>query len=205
MVAAPAAAAVAAAAAATEVRRRALLGGLLAAASCGPPPPSASLPSGFVSGAGDPTRAAIIECAYVFNNPASVAGRPEQAARAVAAFEYLAVELPYGPRWPQFGGIVAPQLASGRAELRAAFGIAPNTPPQPVINALFSAANALIAGDPQAAAAVLPPAIFTLGGQATLARLAALPYLPQTATAAAAAERQMRAIDMDQFRPRRLR
>ncbi len=86
---------------------RGILRGLLVAlpllvgscAGAGPPLPSAVLPPDAVEGAGDPTRAAIINTAYAFNAPASLAGRPDEAARAVANYEHLVVEIPTGPRW----------------------------------------------------------------------------------------------------------
>ena len=58
-----------------------LLGGC---AGLGGPVPSAVLPPDAVEGAGDPTRAAILNTAYAFGNPASLVGRPDEAARAVA-------------------------------------------------------------------------------------------------------------------------
>ena len=84
-----------------------LLSGCVAA---GPPVPSVTLPPDAVQGAGDPTRAAIIGTAYAFGNPASLAGRPAEAARAVAQYEYLTVEIPTGPRWIGFSPLVGLEL-----------------------------------------------------------------------------------------------
>ncbi len=72
---------------------RGLLVVLLSLGGCaGPavPIPSAVLPPDAVEGAGDPTRAAILNTAYAFGSPAGLAGRPDEAARAVANYEYLA-------------------------------------------------------------------------------------------------------------------
>ncbi|MFC7543777.1 hypothetical protein ACFQU2_36020 [Siccirubricoccus deserti] len=152
------------------IARRTVVLASLALAGCvaaGNVPPGgyATLPADAVVGAGDPTRAAIINTAYVFGNPASVAGRPDAAARAVANFEYLAVELPYGPRWRGFSPLVATEFAQGQAELRPAIGIAPNAPAQPVVDALFAASRALQAGDRAAAERILSSPIFPAGAR----------------------------------------
>ena len=171
----------------------------LLAACGGPQPPYASLPTDAVTGAGDPTRAAIVSTAYVFNAPASVARRPADAARAAAQVEHLATEIPYGPRWVEFCPLVGRELVAARGELRAALGIAPDAPPQAVVDALYAASRdaasrALAAGDNTAAERVLPPPAFR-DGRATLARLASLPPLPRTGTATALTDRELLRVD----------
>ena len=156
-----------------------------------PPQGYATLPADAVTGAGDPTRAAIIGTAYAFGTPASLAGQPAAAARAVANFEYLATELPYGPRWRGFSGTTSPDFATGLAELRPAVGIAPNAPAQPVVQSLYAASRALTAGDQPAAERALSNPAFPAGGPATLQRLAALPPLPRVAAATARAAQEM--------------
>jgi hypothetical protein len=160
----------------------------------GPVPPHAALPPDAVVGAGDPTRAAIVSTAYAFNTPASIARRPAEAARAAAQVEHLATEIPYGPRWVEFSPNVGTHLMAARGELRSALGIAPDAPPQAVVDALYSASRALAAGDGTAAERVLPPPAFR-DGRATLARLAILPPLPRTGTATALTEREMLRVD----------
>lgn len=150
----------------------------------GTPPPSASLPFDSVQGAGDPTRAAILNTAYAFGTPTRLAGQPFQAARAAAEFEYLAVEIPYGPRWREFSPTLQTQFRDGRAELRSALGIAPSAPPQQVIDGLYAASRAISAGDQPAAERILGNPAFAAGGPATLQRLAALPNLPKVNFAA---------------------
>ncbi|MFC7538902.1 hypothetical protein ACFQU2_04715 [Siccirubricoccus deserti] len=56
---------------------------------------------------------------------------------------------------------------------------------------------ALRAGQPEAAAAALPATIFPQGGQVTLTRLAALPDLPRTNTAAVGATEVLRRAEGD--------
>src|SRR5918995_1771278 len=95
----------------TRMRAFAHLGGaallLAAAAACAPSGQRprqgpVSLPADAVQGAGDPARAAILEAAHPFGNPARLAGRPAEAARAVADLEYLPSEIPNGPPWREF-------------------------------------------------------------------------------------------------------
>ncbi|MBW8268916.1 hypothetical protein [Caldovatus aquaticus] len=179
---------------------------LATAAGCAlpPPPPSAVLPPDAVQGAGDPTRAAILHAADAFSSPARLAGRPEEAARAVAEVEHLAVELSTGPRWVGLSPLAGLRLQEARAELRGVLGIPPDAPPQAVIDQLYAASRALRAGDPARAAAALSPAVFPAGGSATLARLAALPPLPRTASATAFAYQEMVRSDSERrFGPAR--
>src|SRR5688500_15483814 len=82
---------------------------------------------------------------------ATRAGRPADAARAVGQLEYLATEMPSGPRWREFDPTVGPALQQARQEERAILGIAPQAPPQAVIDALYGTARALQAGDTVAA------------------------------------------------------
>ena len=184
---------------------RGILRGLLVAlpllvggcAGAGAPIPSAVLPPDAVEGAGDPTRAAIINTAYAFNAPASLAGRPDEAARAVANYEHLAVEIPTGPRWVGFSPLVGQELRRGLEEVRNAVGVAPGAPPQPVVDALYAAARAVRAGDDEAARRALSPPLFPAGGGATLARLAALPPLPQANFASSLTARELNRLDSD--------
>lgn len=163
----------------------------LALGACGTVPPPAALPPDVGLGLADPTRNAIFNTAYAFATPANLAQQPADAALAVAQAEYLAVELSYGPRWREFSPIVPMAFERARAEWRGALGIQANALPQPVINALFAARYALQQGDAARAAAALPAPLFQGGGEATLARLAALPPLPQTASAARGAESEL--------------
>lgn len=160
----------------------------------GPAPPYASLPPDSVAGVGDPTRAAIISTAYAFNTPAGVARRPGDAARAAAQVEHLATEIPYGPRWVEFSPSVGRELMAARGELRAALGVSPDAPPQAVVDGLYAASRAIVAGDAVAAERALPPPAFR-DGRTTLARLASLPPLPRTGTATALSEREMIRVD----------
>ncbi|HYF08952.1 MAG TPA: hypothetical protein VD970_15120, partial [Acetobacteraceae bacterium] len=153
-----------------------------------PPVQTARLPADAVqAGAADPDRAAILATAHAFGAPGTLAGRPADAARAVANLEYLAASLPTDPRWFGMNPTVGLSLARGRDEARAALGIAPDAPPQPVIDRLYAASRALRAQDRTAAETTLAGAPFTAGGAGTLTRLAALPALPRANEAGALA------------------
>ena len=64
-----------------------------------------------------------------------------------------------------------------------------------MVDALYAAARALRAGNAEAARRLLPPFLFPAGGEATVARLAALPPLPRAGFAAALAAREMNRQD----------
>ncbi len=175
-----------------RLRRRVVLSGLpaLLAGCATTPVPRAELPFDPELGFADPARQAIIHTAYAFAVPASLAGRPWEAAEAISQAEFLAVELTYGPRWIEM--TLAPgAFAQARPEWRAALGIDQAATPQAVIDALTAVRNAYGAPNPAAAATALRPPLFTPGGEATLGILSNLPPLPRTAWAAILAQREM--------------
>jgi hypothetical protein len=179
------------------MRRIATLAVLLPLMGCaGTPAPQASLPADAVVGAGDPTRAAIIGTAYAFASPATMAGRPDAAARAAAQVEYLATEIPDGPRWAGYDPLVGQELLAARDELRLALGVAPDAPPQAVVNALYNASRALRSGDQAAAMLALPGPMFH-DGSATLVRLGSLPPLPRTRLATALTNQEFLRVEQD--------
>ncbi|WP_431269792.1 hypothetical protein [Dankookia sp. P2] len=166
---------------------------LLSVSACGPQPPqvSASLPPDAILGAGDPLRSAAANTSVVFGSPQQLAGRPAEAARAVAQMEYLAVQIPNNPRFPGVSPTVESQFVAARREWRGALGIPAEQPPQAVIESLYAASRALQAGQKDAAAAALPAHVFPQGGQTALLRLASLPRLPLTNDAAVAASQTL--------------
>jgi hypothetical protein len=164
---------------------------LLAACAAQPPADTARLPRDAVVGAGDPARGAVFTTNAVFAERSPAAGRPADAARAIAQMEYLAVELPQYNNLSFPSATLQPDLLAARREWRNALDIAPEAPAQPVINALFAASRALEAGQAEAAAAALPRDIFRKGGAATVSQLSALPRLPRTAVAAATAQQSL--------------
>src|SRR4051794_12810827 len=131
---------------------------LLSLGACGPQPPQlyASLPPDAAIGAGDPLRAAAASTSVAFSSPQPLAGRPADAARAVAQMEYLAVQMPNNPRFPGLSPTAGSQFAAARREWRGALGIPAEQPPQAVIESLYAASRALQVGRKDAAAAALP-------------------------------------------------
>jgi len=155
------------------------------------PGPAATLPAASTSGAEDPARAAVLSTAWAFSHPDSLTGKPAEAAAAVARLEYLATEIPVGPRWTEVSPIAVMNLQQGVGEARRALGIPANASPQSVIDALFAAREALQAGQVAAAEAAFPAATFPEGGRVTLARLGNLPRLPAAAAGTSAVQQQM--------------
>jgi hypothetical protein len=178
----------------------AVLAALAAACTPGPsfsPRDWVSLPPDAVVGAGDPTRSAILNTAYAYGTPASLAGRPAEAAVAVAQLDYLASEITFGPRWREFDPTVGLLLQRARGEVRGYLGIAQDAAPQAVIDTFYTASRALRANDRVAAERILAPPVVPNAGQ-TLARLAAMPLLPianQATTRAAQELDRMGRID----------
>jgi hypothetical protein len=163
------------------------------------PVESVVLPPSASGGITDPTRGAIFSSAYVFGQPATVAGNPAAAAEAIGQLEYLTVEIPTGPRWQDLDALVTPMLAMGRDEARAAMGVRPGVPAQAAVDAFYGAAAALRGGNRDAARSALAPVTADPG--ATLAQLDALPYLPRAAAGTRAAQTALSQRDSGRDRP----
>jgi hypothetical protein len=143
---------------------------LLAACTATPREAVPAAPLQALAGAADPTRQAVLSAAYVFAEPSRVAGRPADAARAVAQLEWLAVALPADSRWIPATPMLFPRLLDARAGVRRSLGLAPAAPATATVPALMAAAAALDAGDRAGAAAALAP-VSVGGGEGVLARL----------------------------------
>lgn len=152
---------------------------VLAACAIPPAPPRVQLPPDTYGIGVDNDVGAIDFAQWAFADPARTRGNPVNGARAAAAVEYLAVELSADPRWVGMSPITKLQMQQASAELRQTLGIEPDAPTQLVLNGLIGAAGALQAGNNAAALAVLVPPVFTLGPEATLARLTDLPFQRQ--------------------------
>lgn len=164
--------------------RRVLLLGLLGLGACAAKPmETAMLPEfgGFVSI--DPVRYSIEQGADILSHRNRMTGQPWETARLVQALEFLAVELPNGPRWNVMLPMAQLAVPAARAEWRQAFGIAPDARAQQVIDSLAELRNAFAARSPAGAVAALRAPLFTPGGQETLNRFAAPPALPRSTRA----------------------
>jgi len=158
-------------------------------------------PPAVLSGApaaGSPLRAAVEATAAAFARQGEgLAGRPAEAALALARLEALQVEAADRRAWPSLAPGIAIALRTARDENRAALGIAASAAPEVVIRALGITAARLRAGDRAGAAAALAPPLFEPGGEATLERLGALGPLPAAEQAMAALARDVRRLDLD--------
>jgi hypothetical protein len=164
--------------------RRLLLLGFLGLGACAAKPlETASLPEfrGFVSI--DPVRHSIEQGADMLTHRSRLVGQPWETARLVQALEFLAVEVPNGPRWNVMLPMAQLAIPAARAEWRQAFGIAPDARPQEVIDSLTELRTGFAEQRPAAAMAALRAPLFSPGGQETLNRFANPPALPRTTRA----------------------
>jgi len=129
-------------------------------------------PAGLLPPMADPVGGALAATTTAFTDQgAALRGRPAQAARAAAQFEYLADQ---APAWTPVSPAAEIALAAARAEIRAAAGVPDTATPGQTMVALTNAANALDRQNQGAALAALAP----VGGEPTLRRLSDLGALP---------------------------
>ena len=102
----------------------------------------------------------------------------------MAGIEYLAGALYSNPRWIGIAAQTKQLTLQGRAEIRQLLAISPNARSQWVVDGLIAASNALDGQDLAAAERALPPNVFGLGPQRTIALLTNLPRLPAANVAA---------------------
>ena len=156
----------------------------MAIAGCGlstPPPDTAIAPPGAFGSNGDSDIAAINLSSWAFSLSRNLRNRPIEAARAVAAVDYLGGQLSSSPRWIGISPIVQSEMLQARQQVRSAVGIAPNAQSQLVVSSLASYAAVLAqTGDQDQAARYLANPAFTLGPQATVAKLENMPFLSET-------------------------
>jgi hypothetical protein len=154
-------------------------------AGCGQPPTAPTVEpvtmprSALVSGAGDSNFAALTHARSALADTSALAGRPAEAAQALAEQEFLAAATASGvvAGLPQQVPLV---LQRGRAEARAALGFRTDAPAQLAVDALYGAAEALRTNNQAGAAAAMAPLAADGNGAAAVARLNRLPPLPQS-------------------------
>jgi hypothetical protein len=140
----------------------------------------------WLGGLGDPVRGAALRAPQTLGDTSRWAGRPAEAAEAVAELEFLANAFATDPRYaPEANPAVPQQLDAARREMRGFLGIAPDAAPDLVIAGLRRAAGALRSGSRAGAEAALSGPAFAFGPSATLGRLASMPRLPRASEAAA--------------------
>ncbi|GGI98385.1 hypothetical protein [Neoroseomonas lacus] len=123
----------------------------------------------------DPIRRAGQEAASFFRSPE--ANKPAAAARAIADTEFLAANVPVGPRWRSSSPTAITQLAQARNQGRAALDIPASAPAQGVIDGLLAAAAALDVDRRPGVARALPRSIFRAGPNTTVQRLSQPPRI----------------------------
>jgi len=161
-----------------------------------PPPPSPVLTGAPTTGA--PLHTAAEAAAADFADAgAPLAGRPAEAALALARFEALVLEVADRRAWPSLSPSLAFAMRTARDENRSAIGAAQQAQGAEIVQALTAVAERLRAGDRAGAAAALSPRLFEPGGEATLERLAAPGPLPAAEQASAALAREVRRLDLD--------
>jgi hypothetical protein len=160
-----------------------------------PPPPP---PPDLVAGAADPVRGAILAMPAAFGDRGmALAGRPAEAAQALAQLEYVTAAIPRDQRYAPIPEGVRRELVLARIEARDALGVAEDAAPDDVVAGLLGAARALRAGNRPAAAAALPAPRFRPGGAASVARLGDLGPLPQAAIASGVAAQEVARLDAE--------
>jgi len=147
-------------------------------------PASITLPESAAQGATDPVPMAANNVARIFAKPKPAIARPGDAATGIAQMEYLVAALTTDPRFTDLPPGLGPTMVRARQEWRAILGVPQTASAQALIDALYTAAPALQAGQKSRAALLLPNRLFTLGGDVTVQHLSALPELPLTSQAA---------------------
>ena len=156
--------------------RTALLATLLLAGCAASGPPPTRVPPIVAAGPQSGLLNIVYGAQRSFLDTGALAGRPADAAVAVARLEYLAREVPRDLTFTNFASVTGPALEAARSNARRAVGIAAGAPTQAVVDGLGTAAERLVDGDEAAARRALPAPVFSPD---TLGRLAALPNLPQ--------------------------
>ena len=149
-----------------------------------PPPDTAIMPR---TQAGAPImsdQGAIGLASYVLGSPSRYDGHPVDAARSLAAIDYLAGALYSNPRWVGIPAQHKQLMLQARGEVRSLLAVPPGTSSQAVVDGLVAAGAAIESGNGAAARAALPAEVFGLGPERTLALLQNLPSLPASNAAA---------------------
>ena len=148
-----------------------------ACAAAGSSRSAAQLPPGVYGIYEDNDVGAINQSAWAFASPGRTLNDPVDAIKAVIAVEYLADELNDNPRWIVISPFTKERMREARSNLRQELGIAPEAPPQLVVDALLYTIWALQAGHADEADRSLQAPVFA-SPKRTLQVLAALPYIP---------------------------
>jgi hypothetical protein len=166
--------------------------GLLAGCGLVPPEDTASMPLNKFGGQMMSQNDAIALSSWALKDPVTTQGKPELAARAIAAEDWLAGQRMLTPDFGDYAPVTEVYWGELRRQVRTAIGVAPGTSSQVVVSSLLATADALRDGAPNPGAALQSPA-FTLGPDGTLKALANLPPFP---------EREVAYLDLDRHENR---
>ena len=160
-------------------------------------PPTLVFPASTI---GDPVRTSVQwAAAYLADPPSRLAGNPALAAQVAAQYEHATVGLKE-MRFFGYSPLMQIRMDQGRTALRESLGIAPDAPPELVIDQLSQIAVALRRGDTAAAERLASAPVFAKPGPQVVATLAAMPRVPAAGVAAGFAESQLNRSDATFFR-----
>jgi hypothetical protein len=157
----------------------------VALASCTAPPPADTgyLPAGAIPTNEDISVAATSAAANAFAYPGAMHGHPAREAIAIASLDAMAGQFSTSGRWLYMDDAVKLEMLQARAQVRAILGVPAATQSQSLIDHLVQAAQALDAGDSQAARSALSGPDFSYPPDRTLALLADFPRVQMANTA----------------------
>ena len=160
------------------------------------PPERSIMPAVLLTPGPDPVRAAVdVLVPALANQGQGLAGQTQAAVRIVALLEYVTDAMIRDLRFSAVGNSVRVSLNIAREEVRQAAGIRTDATVQPLIQALAGAYRALDIRDRNAAAAALPPSLFTPGRMPTLLRFNRLGPLPASEQAISQLQSEIRRLD----------
>ena len=145
------------------------------------------LPDHVFASLKDNDAGALSQAQWAFSDPDHTKDNPAAAAKAVVAIEYLADDLRADPKWVYMPPSTRERMLRARSDLRALLGIRRDASPQAVVNALLAAADALQAGQQDAALSALSGTPFMRPSPETLGVLRRMPPVPSASVASALA------------------
>lgn len=150
---------------------------LLATACATQPPVDTAVLPFAAFGTLDNDVAAANQASWAFAAASRTANDPVDAARAVAAVDYLAGELSSNPRWVTLSPLTKQEMLQARIDVRRVLGITPTVPSQAVVNAMLGFASVWQSGNRAGALQLLAVPGFTLPPEQMLQVLSNMPYI----------------------------
>jgi hypothetical protein len=145
-----------------------------------PLPDTARVSSPVFGSNGDSDIAAINLSSWAFARPANTRGDPADAARALAAVDYLAGELSSSPRWAGMSPLTKVEMLRAREQVRQLLRIRGGASSQSVVDALNDIGAAIAANDSKSIQKSLHNKVFEESPDRITRILSNLPYLDIT-------------------------